>query len=102
MQEEKFYEELLGLALLQVDSVEKQSGKLIIHCSYQSQGLHCLQCGLVTAVVNQYDKRQVRDLDISGKQRGRPAVWLHIRVPQFVCHTCHRYFTESPGWVQAG
>ncbi len=102
MQEEKFYEELLGLAFLRIDSVEKQSGKLIIHCSYQSEGERCPQCGSVTAVVNQYDHRQVCDLDISDKQRGRPAVWLHMRIPQLVCHTCRRYFTESPDWVQPG
>lgn len=97
MQEEKFYEELLGLSLLRINWVEKQPGKLVIHCEYQSEGGHCPQCGSVTAVVNQYDNRQVRDLDISGKQ-----VWLDIRVAQFVCHTCCRYFTESPAWVEPG
>ena len=97
MQEEKFYEELLGLSLLRINWVEKQAGKLIIHCEYQSEECRCPQCGLVTAVINQYNKRQVRDLDISGKQ-----VWLDIRVPQFICHTCRRYFTESPTWANPG
>ena len=97
MQEEKFYEELLALPLLQVESVEKQPSKIIIHCSYQSEGAHCPLCGSVTPEVNQYVCRQVRDLDISGKQ-----VWLHIRIPQYVCPSCQRYFSDSPNWVEPG
>lgn len=97
MEETKFYEELLGLPGLHIASIEKQPGKLIIHCAYQSEEGHCPQCGLITSVVNQYDERRVRDLDISGKQ-----VWLYVRVPQWGCPICRRYFTESPPWVQAG
>lgn len=97
MQEEKFYKDLLGLALLEVDSIEKQPSKIMIHCSYQSEGALCPVCGSVTPKVNQYGYRQVRDLDISGKQ-----VWLHIRIPQYVCPSCQRYFSDSPHWVEPG
>ena len=106
MQEEKFYEELLGLSLLRIDLVEKQPTKLIVHCSCQSESGRCPQCGSVTAVVNQYDKRQVaRPRHI--RQTAKPPGGMVTQVPQFVCHTCQRYFTESPDWpaprwVQAG
>jgi len=42
----------------------------------------------------QYDTRKVQDLKISARE-----VWLHLRVSQFVCPTCNRYFLDIPKWI---
>jgi len=97
MKPTEFYEELLGLEGLKIHSIEKMPGKIILHCETENDSGTCPQCGEPTSVVNQYDSRQVRDLDISGKE-----VWLHLRIRQFVCYPCKRYFNESPDWIMPG
>lgn len=93
----EFYEELLGLPSLKINSIESFPRKIIIHCETDLGTGTCPQCGEPTSIVNQYDSRQVRDLDISGKE-----VWLYLRIRQFVCPTCNRYFNESPDWIMPG
>jgi transposase len=89
MQEKDFYQQLLALPDLQVDRVEYAPKQITLHCHIntpQQIRPHCLQ---PATLVNQYTHRQLRDLDISGRQ-----VWLHIRTRQFVCSVCDRYFSE--------
>ena len=97
MSEEKFYEQLLGYEDLRVKSVERTEAKISLHCETSTGHANCPQCGLETGVVNQYASRRVRDLDISGKE-----VWLELRICQFVCSSCNRYFHEQPDWLIPG
>jgi transposase len=93
----EFYEELLGLPSLKISGIEKTPRKIILHCETDCGCGNCPQCGEPTSIVNQYDSRQVRDLDISGKE-----VWLYLRIRQFACPVCNRYFSESPDWIMPG
>lgn len=97
MKEGQFYEQLLGYSDLQVNSVDHESTKITLHCERTTGESICPQCGLSTGEVHQYDKRRVRDLDISGKE-----VWLSLRIRQFVCIPCNRYFHERPDWLLPG
>ncbi|MEM7372386.1 MAG: ISL3 family transposase [Bacteroidota bacterium] len=97
MSPEEFYEELLGLPNLKITSIERSSNKLQIHCHTTAGTASCPHCGEATGVINQYSSRRVRDLAISGKE-----VWLELRIRQFVCAVCNRYFNESPDWIMAG
>ena len=94
MKQTEFYEELLGLPSLKINSIESVPRKIIIHCETDSGTETCPQCGEPTSIVNQYNTRQVRDLDISGKE-----VWLYLPIRQFACPPCNRYFNESPAWI---
>lgn len=97
MSPSEFYEELLGLPDLKVTSIETTKTKIRIHCHTTASIGICPQCGDATGVVNQYNSRRVRDLDISGKE-----VWLELEIRQYTCHTCNRYFNESPDWIKPG
>lgn len=97
MKEAQFYEQLLDYTDLQITSVVHESGKITLHCETTSSVSKCPQCGLTTGEIHQYDHRRVRDLDISGKE-----VWLELRVRQFVCRPCNRYFHEQPDWLLPG
>jgi len=94
MTENKFYEELLNLPDLRVLKVEKEGKKIILKAESISTTSQCPQCLRDCHEVHQRTKREVRDLDISGKE-----VWLHLRVKQYVCSICHRYFNEQFDWI---
>ncbi|MBC7777680.1 MAG: transposase family protein [Phycisphaerae bacterium] len=96
MKEIRFYEDLLELSQIKVDGVEKTTTKIILHChqATSEEGYpHCLQ---PSSQVHQYTSRQVRDLHILGKE-----VWLHIRVKQYLCEACNRYFSEHFSFVES-
>jgi len=97
MSPSEFYEELLSLPDLKITSIETTKTKIQIHCHTRSALGICPLCGDTTGVVNQYNSRRVRDLDISGKE-----VWLELEIRQYTCHTCNRYFNESPDWIKPG
>ena len=97
MTHQEFYEDLLRIPGLKILSVENEPKKIILRCQTDSGACICPQCGEPTSIVNQYDSRQVRDLDISGKE-----VWLYLRIRQLVCPVCNRYFNESPDWIMPG
>lgn len=97
MTQEKFYEDLLGFSDLKITSIEKTTQKLILHCEVKTKVSTCPNCLEPTGIINQYDTRKVQDLKISTRQ-----VWLHIRVSQFVCPTCKRYFFDNPTWIAPG
>ena len=102
MQETDFYERLLSLPDLAVDRVESTAQRITLHCHTTTLQQPCPLCLRPTAQVNraadrQYTRRQVRDLDMSGRQ-----VWLEVRVRQFVCPDCGRYFGEELGFADSG
>jgi len=97
MNEAQFYQDLLGLEGLTVTLIEPSAQRIDIHADYKVESALCPVCSGPTHVVNQYDTREVQDLSISGKE-----VWLHLRLPQFVCPRCDRYFMATPEWIMPG
>jgi transposase len=97
MQETEFYQVLLSLPDLVVDSVELSAKRTTLHCHVSTPQQNCPHCLRPTAQVNQYTQREVRDLGISGRQ-----VWLVVRVRQFICPDCDRYFTERLTFADSG
>ncbi len=89
MQEKDFYQQLLALPDLQVDRVEYAPRQVTLHCHISTPHQTCPHCLQPATLVNQHTQRQLRDLDISGRQ-----VWLQIKTRQFVCPACDRYFSE--------
>ena len=97
MQETDFYQALLSLPDLVVDSVELPARRITLHCHVSTLQQTCPHCLRPTSQVNQYTQREVRDLDISGRQ-----VWLVVRLRQFICPDCDRYFTERLSFADPG
>ena len=97
MTQEEFYEDLLGFSDLKINSMEKTSQKIIFHCEVKTKVSTCPNCLEPTGIINQYETRKVQDLKISARE-----VWLHIRVSQFICPTCNRYFFDIPDWIMPG
>lgn len=94
MQEQHFFETLLGLSDLRILSIEHSSRRITLSCELSSETGKCPNCGEPTSEFRQYKTRKVRDLDISGKE-----VWLHLRLRQFHCIPCTCYFTQSTSWL---
>ena len=97
MTQEELYEDLLGFSDLKINSIEKTSQKIIVHCEVTTKVSTCPNCLEPTGMINQYETRKVQDLKISARE-----VWLHIRVRQFICPTCNRYFFDIPDWIAPG
>ncbi|MFK7846749.1 MAG: ISL3 family transposase, partial [Rhodothermales bacterium] len=97
MNEAQFYQDLLGLERLTVTLIEASPRRIVVHANYEVETSRCPVCLGPTRLVNQYDIRKVQDLSISGKE-----VWLHLRLPQFVCPKCDRYFMATPDWIMPG
>jgi transposase len=97
MQETEFYQMLLSLPDLVVDKVELTERRITLHCHTNTLPQSCPHCLKPTTQVNQYTQREVRDLDISGRQ-----VWLVVRIRQFFCPDCDRYFTEQLRFADSG
>jgi transposase len=97
MTPEEFYTELLGLPNLKITSIEKPSNKFIFHCKITKTRARCPGCSSLTSKVNQYETRKVQDLKISERE-----VWLQLRVRQFECSNCNRYFSDLPDWIMPG
>jgi transposase len=90
MQEIDFYQLLLNLPNLAITGASSDDRRITLFCRITTPEAPCPHCGKSTQQVNQHTTRQVRDLDISGRQ-----VWLHVELRQFVCQDCNRYFTET-------
>lgn len=97
MQETEFYQVVLSLPDLVVVSVDLSTKRITLHCHVSTSQQNCPHCLRPTAQVNQYTRREVRDLDISGRQ-----VWLVVQVRQFFCPDCDRYFTERLSFADPG
>jgi len=97
MRAEEFYQDLLGFSDLKVTSIEKTPHKFIFYCEVTTKVSTCPNCMEPTGLINQYQTRKVQDLKISSRE-----FWLHIRVRQFKCVSCNRYFYDIPHWVAPG
>ncbi len=62
---------------------------ILISCTVQNPTSICPNCGLKTARVNQYYIRELRDLNMGIRQ-----VHLLVKMRQFHCPNCNRYFSE--------
>lgn len=72
MQETDFYQRRLSLPDLVVDRVESSARLITLHCHTTTKQQPCPHCLRPTAQVNraadrQHTRRQVRDLDMSGR-----------------------------------
>ena len=94
MNELEFYTTLLNLPGVKVTSVDQISNKYTFHCQVKEVKSKCPSCGKECSHVHQYEERKVQDLSISGKE-----VWLNLRVPQFYCPDCNRYFIHKLDWL---
>jgi transposase len=96
MTENEFYTSLINLSNLIVDSVAFDGNKVIISCHISTKEDRCVTCQKRTTSINQYTNRVLQDLSIVGKE-----VSLQIRVPQFHCEDCNRYFTHELSFADA-
>lgn len=94
MDEKIFFEQILEIAGLKIDRVSYETRRIVLYCHSEQDGGACPFCGSKEKkAVKSYGDRQIRDLDISGKE-----TWLQLRVRQFECD-CGRYFNERFDWV---
>lgn len=91
------YEFLLRLPGLKIERVEAGERRIEIYGDVDEGSQRCPNCGDPTTVVRSYSTREIRDLDISGRQ-----VWLHLKMKQYECISCKRYFTQRLSWATTG
>ena len=91
------YQMLLNIPNLEVEQVEFKKNVIHIFCKINKpEAEPCPNClKLVTAKTPKY-RRQIRDLDISGRK-----VILHLQVHQYLCE-CGRRFSETFDLVSSG
>ena len=93
----EFYAALLNLPKLKVERVEMSKKQLSIYCHVvSSSGQVCPNCSSKVWQKTPKYRREVRDLDISGRK-----VILHLLVHQYLCD-CGRTFSETFEFVAAG
>lgn len=97
MKETDFFESIIGLSRLKIDSIEKKDSQYIFHCHYLQKEGKCPNCQSKTVKINQTEQRKYRDLKISNCE-----VWLYVQIPQFHCPDCERFFFDHPDWVVSG
>lgn len=83
---------LLGIEELRVRGAEydERVGVVILDCVVRSEVASCPRCGIVSQRVHQRQRRQVRDVAISGRH-----CLLEFTQRRFQCKWCARPFTES-------
>ncbi|MEL7196594.1 MAG: ISL3 family transposase [Bacteroidota bacterium] len=97
MNELTIYEDLLRLPGLKITQISPLNRRIDIYGEVDEGPQPCPNCGEPTAIVRQYTQREIRDLDMSGRQ-----VWLHLEMKQYECNICNRYFTQRLSWADAG
>jgi transposase len=90
MENSSIYEVLLNLPSLQISSVVLGKAKIEISCSVNTSSMKCPICNTESQTINQYYTRRLRDLGISNRE-----VYLLVKVRQFFCNECTKYFTET-------
>jgi transposase len=86
---------LLNLPNVQVTDFCFTDKHVFVSLSGQTKSEKCPNCGGQCNTVRNYTTRQVRDLDILGRQ-----TILTIQSRQFECGLCNRYFLEDIEFVQ--
>ncbi len=89
-------EMLLGFTDLQVDAVEIQPARIIVHCQARFDAASCPVCLEKCNRIHQTQPRIVRDLAVFGKE-----VYLHLQTRQFHCCHCQRFFYERFTFVES-
>ena len=90
MEKITFYEELLNLPSVEILNIKIDTKIITIECQVKQTGATCPNCGETISTVNQYYHRTIRDLNM-----GIRHVHLLVKVRQFYCKSCNRYFTET-------
>lgn len=90
MEQHKIYEELLNLSSVEITNIEINSKAIDISCRVKQQDDKCPNCGLKSGIINQYYTRKIRDLNMGVRH-----VHLLVKIRQFYCFDCNRYFTET-------
>lgn len=90
MEKLELYELLLSLPSLKVEAVILEEKKIMIQCITRSSSEKCSNCQNDSSTVNQYYERTLRDMNISKRE-----VYLRVKMRQFYCKNCHRYFSET-------
>lgn len=97
MNELTIYEDLLRLPGLKITQFSPSKRRIDIYGEVDEGPQACPNCGELTSIIRQYTTREIRDLDMSGRQ-----VWLHLEMKQYECNLCHRYFTQRLSWADKG
>ena len=97
MNELSIYEDLLCLPGLKIARIASSSRRIEIYGEVDKGAQPCPNCGELTGVIRQYTQREIRDLDMSGRQ-----VWLHLEMKQYECSLCKRYFNQRLSWADKG
>lgn len=90
----KIYEEMLNLPLVEVTKVEMNEKQVKIYCRSKLEEQICPNCLKKSGLVNQSYNRRIRDMDLIGRK-----VYLILEVRQFHCSDCNRYFSEQHSFV---
>lgn len=93
----EFFELVLELPDFRVEKVETSNTEYNIYGKFDKKEGICPFCQNSTTLINQTRLLKYRDLKISGR-----TVQLHVRVPQFSCAKCGRYFLSHPDWITPG
>jgi transposase len=90
MEKITFYEELLNLPSVEILDIKVEPKIITIECQIKKLGDICPNCGEISTTVNQYYYRTIRDLNM-----GIRHVHLLVKMRQFYCKNCNRYYTET-------
>ncbi|MES2730546.1 MAG: ISL3 family transposase [Bacteroidota bacterium] len=90
MEKLKLYAELLNLPSLAILSIEVASKTITVECELKALHHRCPNCGELSFTVHQYYYRTLRDLNM-----GERYVYLHVKMRQWYCKPCNRYYSES-------
>jgi transposase len=86
----EIYEDLLNLSLVKITDVKMERKVITIECQVKRVSDNCPNCHQASDTVNQYYCRILRDLNMSIRH-----VHLHIKMRQFYCQSCNRYYSET-------
>ena len=89
MENLNIYEELLNLPSLKISNIEIDTKSITVFCEAKADGHLCPNCHDKSTTVNQYYEREIRDLNMGSRY-----VYLRVKMRQFYCTSCNRYFSE--------
>lgn len=89
MEKLDLYTQLLNLPSLKVTEVKIEKQKINISCELSTKSCKCPNCRALSEQTHQRYKRSLRDMNIAARE-----VYLIVKVRQFYCKYCEKYFTE--------